>query len=162
MSTKNIKTGLTKGLISGYGGQTKFSTTTRGSFQLNVSHLEKGNLTYHDEWLPTNMGGGQELVKVGDQQFTRLYAGGVIKEEKLTKLGITKKNVIAFLKETILKQQGKTRLFQSCNPEPRGDWSYSYQIQYSEKSIPITFGKETIQFQKQTVFVHSFLLCPIT
>jgi len=162
MSTKAIKAGLTKGLVFGYGGKTKFSTVTRGSFQLNASHLEEGDLTYHDEWLPGNTGGGQELIKVGDQRFTRLYAGGVIKEDKLKEFGITKKDVIDFLKTTILKQQQKTRLFQSCNPKSKTDWSYSYQILDSQKSVPVIFAKETISFRGQVVFIHSFLLCPIT
>jgi len=162
MTTKAIKAGLTKGLVSGYGGKTKFSTVTRGSFQLNASHLQEGDLTYHDEWLPSNTGGGQELIKVGNRQFTRLYAGGVVKQNKLKKLGITKKDVIDFLKTTILKQREKTRLFQSCQPKPKTGWSYSYQILDNEKSIPVIFAKETISFHGQVVFVHSFLLCPIT
>jgi len=161
MSTKDIEAGLTKGLVSGYGGETEFTTAMRGPFQLNASHLETGDLTYHDEWLPNRTGGGQEIVRVGEQQFTRLYAGGAIEEEKLKVLGISKKAVIAFLKDTILEQQQQTRLFAPCSPEPTGDWSYSYQIRDRDESAPVTVGKETISYKDQVVFVHSFLLCPI-
>ena len=162
MNTKDIEAGLTRGLVSGYGGRTTFSTTTRGLFPFKASHLEEDGLVYHDEWLSASTGGGQELVRAGDQQFTRLYAGGVVQESTLTELGITEEDIIAFLKSTILEQQEKTRLFQSCSPESVGDWSYSYQILDREKALPITFGKETISYRDRVVFVHSFLLCSIT
>jgi hypothetical protein len=161
MNTKNIEKGLTKGLISGYGGKTKFTTVIRGSIELKSSHFEEQNLIYHDEWLPNNIGGGQELLKIGDQQFTRLYSGGTIKEEKLKSLGITKKDVILFLKETILEQKEKTRLFKKCNPKPKNGWSYSYQILEKETAISLVVSKETISFKNEIVFVHCFFLCPI-
>ena len=162
MRTKDIEAGLTRGLVSGYGGETNFSTITRGSFPFKASHLEENGLTYHDEWLSASTGGGQELLKVRDQQFTRLYAGGVVQESTLTELGITEEDVIAFLKSTILEQQENTRLFKACKPEPANDWSYSYQILDREEALPITFGKETISYRDRVVFVHSFLLCLIT
>ncbi len=161
MSLKLIQMALTRGLLSGYGGKSDFAKVKRGTFNLNSSHFEDKLITYHDEWLPANTGGGHELVRVGSTQYTRLYAGGIISKLKLTHLGITETDIINFLKLTIIDQKHRTRLFNSCLPKSDGVWQYSYQVLEKDPSISVTLGKETIKFKAKTVFVHYFLLCPI-
>lgn len=161
MSSKLIQMALTRGLLSGYGGKTVFAKVKRGTFSLNSSHFEDKLITYHDEWLPANTGGGQELVRVGSTQYTRIYAGGIISNSILTQLKITEGEIINFLKLTILDQKHRTRLFKSCLPKSDGVWQYTYQVLEKNPSISATLGKETIKFKGKTVFVHYFLLCPI-
>ena len=79
MNKSKISQALTQGLLAGYGGKSNFLKTTRGSFEVSSSHFEINDIVYHDEW--TN-GGGQEIVKVGNDLFTRVYAGGVFGESK--------------------------------------------------------------------------------
>ena len=148
MNKLNISKALTAGLLAGYGGQTKFVKTSRGSFEVSSSHFENGEVVYHDEW--TN-GGGQEIVKVGVEMFTRVYAGGTINNnpEIIPKL-------IYFIQEL----KDKTRLFSDSSLDS-GDWTYEYKIVDSDKDIDVTTGKETIYFQGKPVFVHVFVLSPI-
>ena len=158
MSQSSIEEALTHGLKSGYGGQTQFQSIDRGGFPLKSSHLKEGNTVYHDEWTD---GGGQELVRVGDRQYTRLYAGGTVGDEVLTSLGITKKDIIDELKRVILEQGNNTRLHQSCHPAPNNAWAYSYMVLDIDPNVPITIAKESIAFNGRVVFIHDFLLCPI-
>src|SRR3989344_2750051 len=90
---------LTEGLSRGYAGKTKAETVIRSGFVLEKSHYVDGSTggTYHDEWLPTRTGGGQELAVIEEEKITRLYAGGVISPKQLEKLGITEKEVIGYL-----------------------------------------------------------------
>jgi hypothetical protein len=78
-----IKQALTDGLLGGYVGETEFKSIIRGGFEMKQSHYEKNGAIYHDEWLPNRTGGGQELVEIEGQPFTRLYAGGLVNEEQL-------------------------------------------------------------------------------
>ena len=147
MDKKKITTALTTGLLAGYGGQSQFSSITRGSFELKSSHFEMGDIVYHDEW--TN-GGGQEIVKVGNDLFTRVYAGGVLGKSK---------DVIQKLIYFIQNLTDQTRLFADCESVD-GDWTYHYKIIDSDSDI--TTGKETIKYKDTTVFVHVFVLSPIS
>lgn len=81
---------LTKGLVEGYAGKGNVSNVDRASFSGKASHSElKPGTVYHDEWfVPNHLGGGQELVRVGEDMFTRLYGGGTASPEKLSELGI--------------------------------------------------------------------------
>jgi len=160
MTNETIKQGLTQGLIAGYGGKTKFSTVDRGEFQLNTSHLKTDDLNYHDEWLQARVGGGQELIEVAGQRFTRLYAGGIIEETVLKELKITEKEIIGFLKLSIMTLKEKTRLFQNANFKNE-NWLYSYQILDRDRNLPIITAKESITYKNTIIFVHNFLLCPV-
>jgi hypothetical protein len=157
----NIQKGLTAGLLSGYAGKSQFSEVIRGIFPLKQSHVEEGDLIYHDEWLDAKKGGGQEIIQVGDARFTRLYAGGVIHEDELKRIGITEDQVITFLIETIQREKENTRLFQDCCPKTQGRWSYSYTIIQTIESISLTIGVERINVDGNEVFMHAFLLCPV-
>jgi hypothetical protein len=158
MNKKQISKTLTAGLLAGYGGKTHFSIIDRGSFKLKSSHFESEDIIYHDEW--TN-GGGQEIIKVDNDMFTRVYAGGVVGEETLQKLGITAKDIITNLISRIKQLGDKTRLFNNCQPEVQDGWGYFYQILDDNREIGLTVGKEIISYQNQIVFVHVFVLSPI-
>ena len=160
MNKKQIKTGLTQGLLAGYGGKSKFQIVNRGGFQFNSSHFHEESLNYHDEWLQAKVGGGQELIVINNEKFTRLYAGGVVEEKILKSLKISEKEIIDFLKLSIMTLKEKTRLFESCSFN-KNHWSYSYQILDKDNNLPIITAKESITYKKTVVFVHNFLLCPI-
>ncbi len=153
---------LTKGLGEGYAGHTDVTTTTRGDFTLKVSDYKGPEGSYHDEWLPTKTGGGQELATTGDETITRLYAGGVAKDEILSKLGISEKDVIKYLINKVGELGGNTRLFDECLPSPDGEWRYSYQITDSFPSFNLTRALETIKYMDELVFVHAFEICKVT
>lgn len=146
--TKFIKA-LTEGLLAGYGGKTIFTSVKRSSFELKSSHYEADGIVYHDEW---TSGGGQEIVSVDGVQFTRVYAGGAIGETK---------EVVGKLMYFIQQLKDKTRLFINCEMSD-GDWHYRYQIIDTNLSPEVTVGKETITHQNQIVFIHVFVLSPIT
>lgn len=154
---------LTLGLQKGFGGETEFAQSERAGFSISVSHFEDAESggVYHDEWAANRAGGGQELVRVGEQQYTRVYAGGTISYEALAALGITKQDVIAFLMKMIQQLGGATRLHDSCAPVVDGDWEYAYEVKESLPAIPMTVGKESIKFKGEVVFVHYFLLTEV-
>jgi hypothetical protein len=106
------------------------------------------------------VGGGQELIEVGDERFTRLYAGGTVSLEELEKLGLTKKDVMKYLIEKIQQLGDKTRLLEKCEQDD-GDWVYRYGLLDEEERIPVVVGKEVIRYKGELVFVHNFLLCPM-
>ncbi|MBU0572212.1 hypothetical protein KKH23_00905 [Patescibacteria group bacterium] len=153
---------LTRGLQEGFGGETTRKSVARGGFTLESSHYEtKDGNTYHDEWMADRVGGGQELVEVDGKRFTRVYAGGTISEEALKDFGLTKKDVISFLKKNILENGDKIRLQGNFQPEAEGDWQYKYNVIDREESIPVTVGKEHIYYKGELVFVHNFIISPI-
>jgi hypothetical protein len=152
---------FTKGLQEGFGGKTARKSAVRGGFTLESSHYETKDGVYHDEWLADRVGGGQELVEVDGKRFTRVYAGGTIYEETLQDLGLTKKNVISFLKKNILENGENIRLHNDFKPEAEGDWQYKYKVIDREDSIPITVGKESIYHKGELVFVHGFVISPV-
>ncbi len=156
---------LTQGLAAGYGAEvTKPETVLRGDFLLKASDFKPDNdptASYHDEWLPGRVGGGQELVTVGGQKATRLYAGGTISPEQLKDLGLTEDHVIGYLRGKITDLGGATRLHQHCMPLADGKWQYSYVIAEHLKNIDLTVGVETVRYDGQQVFAHGFLISPV-
>ena len=54
------------------------SKVDRGNFEFNANHFEIEDGIYHDEWCADRAGGGQEIVIVGDETYTRVYAGGTV------------------------------------------------------------------------------------
>lgn len=147
MDKTKISQALTAGLLAGYGGQAKFLSVARGSFELKSSHFKQGDVIYHDEW--TN-GGGQEIVQVEKDLFTRVYAGGLFGESH---------DIIPKLIYFIQKLKDKTRLFTDCRMTD-GDWVYQYEV--IDSQFDITTGKETIKFKNKIVFIHIFVLSPIS
>lgn len=156
---KKLNDLLARGLIAGYGDKSTFEKVNRGKFLGDQSSAENGN--YLDQWFAHLRGGGQELVTDGETSATRLYAGGTIDEEELTRLGTTKEAVSNYLKSSITRFGEKTRLDKDCVPDPDGDWQYSYRIIRSIEEIELTLGLESITFKGVLVFAHGFLLSPV-
>lgn len=152
MSRSKITRALTLGLLAGYGGQANFQTINRGGFELKSSHFEKDGIRYHDEW--TN-GGGQEIVEIDGHKYTRVYAGGVQPGFPDTSLVI--KKLINFIEHL----QDRTRLFSDAQIID-GDWKYDYRVTTRDDKFDITVGEEKISFRDETVFVHCFILSPIS
>jgi hypothetical protein len=157
---QQIKQALTQGLLAGYSGETEFEGIVRGGFEMKQSHFEKDGIVYHDEWLPNRTGGGQELVTIYGQQFTRIYAGGLVSEETLKSLGIDEQDVIGTLINQIKRAGDRTRLDNDYE-NVEGDWKYSYKVKKEIEEIGLIVGKEKIKYKSQLVFVHYFLLSPI-
>ena len=157
---KREKEVLSNGLDVGFAGGSERKQINRGGFSFETSHLEDGDSRYHDEWLADRVGGGQEVIEVGDRKYTRLYAGGTIQLNELTKLGLTKKDVIKHLITKIQELGEKTRLLEDCEQLDR-EWGYRYGLLDKEESVPVFVGKETVEYKGVLVFVHDFLLCAI-
>lgn len=159
--SKNTDKLLTKGLKEGFAGGTKMQNVKRECFNLKSSHFENKDSVYHDEWFAERAGGGQEIVKVKDTTFTRVYAGGTIPLEELKKLGISKGDVMVFLKKQITENGEKIRLYTNFEPEPEENWQYSYEVLDADKEIPLTVGKEVIKYKGQIVFIHDFIISSV-
>jgi len=159
MNDKNL---LTKGLQEGFAGSTVRKGVKRGDFKLESSHYETedGDI-YHDEWMASRAGGGQELIEVDGKRFTRVYAGGTISKKALESLGLAEKDVIGFLIKQISDNGDKIRLYKDFLPESEGDWRYEYKIINSEEEIPVTTGKESVFYKEMMVFTHIFVLSPV-
>lgn len=157
MNIDTIKKALTTGLLAAYGGKSQFSPVKRASFDLMSGHFEDGDLVYHDEWVD---GGGQEIVQIGNELFTRVYAG-ISDSKKLAELGLKETAVVENLITRIKELGDQTRLFSDCRPENIGNWGYEYKILDHDESTLITTGKETIKYQNQVVFIHVFVLSPV-
>lgn len=152
---------LAKGLKEGFAGGTIMRGVKRGVFDLKSSHFESDGDVYHDEWYADRAGGGQEIVRAGEATFTRVYAGGTITSEKLEELRITKGDVMAFLKKQMVENGERIRLHTNFEPEPEGDWQYSYRVLDTDSEIPLTLGKEVIRYKGRLVFVHDFIISPV-
>ena len=158
---KEIGDLLTNGLVQGYAGK-EIGNVERSGVQGKVSHIEFPEGVYHDEWfVPHHLGGGQELVQVGEDQFTRLYAGGTPDPKILEALGLTQKDVGRYLKRKIVELGDRTRLFVDCNLEADEEWQYDYKITSQNKEIPITTSLESITFKGNLVHIHAFIFCPL-
>jgi len=153
---------LTDGLLAGYAGKTALEKVVRGGFPLDASHFSGSNGTYYDEWIANMTGGGQEIVEIGESRFTRVYAGGTIGLDELQKLGITKKDVTGYLKQKLQELAEKTRLYDECHSNADGEWKYDYRIVLRNEEIPLTVSEEQITHRDIVVFVHVFLLCPVS
>lgn len=75
MKKSSLQSFLSLGLLKGFAGETKYETTKRANFSLQSSNLEMDGKIYHDEWAADRTGGGQELVTVDSETYTRVYAG---------------------------------------------------------------------------------------
>jgi len=152
---------LIDGLKKGFAGKTTMQNIKRGSFDLKLSHFENDSNVYHDEWFADRAGGGQEIVKVGEITYTRVYAGGTIPLEELKKLEISIKDIMVFLKKQITENGEKIRLHSDFEPEPEENWQYSYNVLDKDEKIPLTLGKEIIKYKDQIVFIHDFIISPV-
>lgn len=153
---------LTEGLAEGYAGVKKPEKIQRSGFLGKANDFigpEGGH--YHDEWFADDNGGGQELINIGEEQFTRLYGGGVIPVEELQKLGLTTKDVISRLITSVRELKEKTRLHKPCTLELSGGWNYKYEIIKKSKEVPLTIGYESIEFEGRELFAHAHILSPI-
>lgn len=163
MNIERIKRVFTEGLLRGYAGKATPTSFTRGeAFNSMASHYvnQDGDI-YHDEWVAMHQGGGQELVAVGSDFFTRLYAGGSPEESILGQHGTSTDEVSRYLIRQIVNLGDKTRLFEDCLPKADGEWQYSYKIQQQFPFVSLTVGKEMIHFKKNPVHVHIFMLSPV-
>lgn len=148
---------LTVGLLAGFEKNSRIQRVKRCGFELKSAHFANEGMVYHDEWVD---GGGQELIRAGDEEFTRVYAGGVVKDEILRKLGVQKDEVIGQLIGMLTKLGEKTRLYDDCKYD-EDDWSYRYNIIDEDNDTMVTTGKETIRYKDQTVFVHVLVMSPV-
>jgi len=158
-----IKQALTDGLLKGYAGSGTIEPINRADFiGKSCRQILTDNSIYNDEWfVPTHLGGGQELVKTDEGSFTRLYAGGSPSQEFLNKLGITVQDVEGYLIRKVSELGGKTRLDEDCVPDADGDWKYEYKIWETDPNIPITVAVESILFKGIRVHIHPFILSPV-
>lgn len=161
MTKPSLQSFLSLGLLKGFAGETKFGVIKRANFSLQSSHLEMDGKIYHDEWAADRTGGGQELVKVDGETYTRVYAGGTISLVALKQLGITKKDILKFLITSLNTAGAQTRLHENFGPILEGDWSYRYAVIEQNDSIPMTTGREDIRYKGNIVFTHVFIMCPI-
>jgi len=153
---------LTNGLAKGYAGEKKPEKIQRSGFagkENNFTSPDGGH--YHDEWFADDNGGGQELVKEENEQFTRVYAGGVIPTEELQKLELTTKDVISRLITSVRELKGKTRLHNPCFLELPDGWNYKYSILKKSKEVPLTIGYESIEYNGRELFAHGHILSPV-
>lgn len=157
-----LKKLLADGLGAGYAGQSNFEHVRRGPFEGEQSLFSpEEEKVYLDQWFAKLRGGGQELVQNEDGKATRLYAGGTIDSEELSKLGITEEQVSEYHKKAIKELGQKTRLDEDCSPKPDGDWQYSYKIIKRLDEIDLTIGLESIFYKGQLVFAHGFMNSPV-
>jgi len=153
---------LTEGLVKGYAGVKKPERIQRSEFIGKANdYASSDGGQYHDEWFADDNGGGQELVKQGEEQFTRLYGGGVIPVEELQKLGLTTKDVISRLITSVKKLKEKTRLYEPCSFELPDGWNYKYEIIKKSKEVPLIVGYESIECNGREVFAHAHILSPV-
>jgi hypothetical protein len=154
---------LRKGLQSGYAGSGKRISVQRGPFTLAAEELTFPDLDakYNDHWIAKRVGGGQEIAQGGEDMATRVFAGGIVKPEILTSLGITEQDVLLYLKRILPTVADRTRLYTDVTSEADGDWKYQYIVTRTFPDVPLTLGVETILYKSQEVFVHVFLIAPI-
>lgn len=152
---------LANALKKSFGGQSTYSKVLRGKVTFESGHFEENGSVYHDEWTGVTLGGGQELVQVGEQKYTRVYAGGNLDYAQLEKLGTLEGEVIGYLKKVITTIGEQIRLDKDVTKQSEGDWAYEYKIFSKETAIPLIVGREAISFKNTEVFIHFFLLCPV-
>lgn len=160
---KDIEKGFTGGLLGGYAGEGHTHTVKRGGIiEGKASHVPLEDGVYHDEWFTgERSGGGQEVLAIGDQKFTRVYAGGASNEAFLDHLGLTVDDVNGYLVDKLKALGDRTRLFKDCVPQPDGKWQYSYKVTDVFGNSGTTTSVESIHYNNMRVFVHAFVLCPI-
>lgn len=155
-----ISEAFAKGLAV-FSGKSKFGKITRGKFGMVSSEINDADVLYIDQWFPGHLGGGQEIVEVGGQRYTRVYAGGTVDDAILTSLGVTKDDVMTRLKNSLLEAGGKTR-FDQPFVRIENDWKYQYKPgEYDEATGMIT-GKEVITYKNSPIFVHFFIISRVS
>ncbi len=153
---------MSEGLAAGYAGGTERVTVHRDIFDLeSTTYTSPDGGEHSDQWIANMIGGGQEIARINGETATRLHAGGTIPIEELAKLGVTKKDVIGFLKKSILEANGQTRLGENYVPESQGDWKYAYRVLDRKDELGLTVGMETIAYKGHLVFAHGFLNSPV-
>jgi hypothetical protein len=153
---------MSEGLAAGYAGGTERVTVHRGNFDLESTNYTSSDGGEHsDQWIANMTGGGQEIARINGETATRLHAGGTIPLEELAKLGLTKKDVIRFLKQSILEAHGQTRLGENYVANPQDEWQYEYRILDRKDELGLTVGMETITYEGHLVFAHGFLNSPV-
>jgi hypothetical protein len=153
---------MSEGLAAGYAGGTERVTVHRGNFDLESTNYTSPDGGEHsDQWIANMTGGGQEIARINGETATRLHGGGTFPLETIAALGLVKKDVIGFLKRSILESQGKTRLEEDYMPDAQGDWQYTYRILDSKDPIGLAVGMETITYRGQEVFAHAFINTPV-
>ena len=159
----NAEAILKKGLMTGYAGGSAPVESKRGPFTVKSSHhsFPEQHAEYLDEWIFKRTGGGQEIAQVDSELATRVFAGGVIKEEKLKELGITHDQVITYFRSKLEEVADRTRLHENIVLEPDGDWHYRYEVQNEFPDLPMTLGLETVSCKGVNVFIHVFLNTPV-
>lgn len=129
--------------------------------QVLTTHFEdySKDATYTDQWVKSKqLTGGQEIIKVKKEIFTRLYAGGVVDTKEINELGITPEDIYKYLKNTI-KENPDTRLFETVHSKEASNWEYSYNVIRKNNQIPLTIGEETIAYKGNTVFIQAIIMC---
>lgn len=153
---------LTDGLAEGYAGAKKPEKIQRAGFNGDANDFtspDGGH--YHDEWFAHDNGGGQELVQNEGELATRVYAGGVIHNEELQKLGLTTEDVVSRLITSVNELKGKTRLIEECSLELPDGWGYKYEILKTTPEVPLTIGYESISYNGREVFAHGHMISPV-
>ncbi len=160
--SKRIDKLLTDGLAEGYAGTKKPKKIKRSGFagESNDYPSPEGG-HYHDEWFANDNGGGQELVEIEEEKFTRLYGGGVIPTEELQKTGLTTEKVIQRLIASVRELKEKTRLHEPASLQLPDGWSYKYTILKKSEEVPLTIGYESIEYNGREVFAHGHILTPV-
>lgn len=155
-----VKIALAKGLTAGFAGKSTYTKVKRGKFAVESSSFDEDGISYIDQWMPSRLGGGQEIVEVDGMRYTRVYAGGAVEKTKLASLGITEADVMDCLKTSLLVAKEKTR-FDALYTRREGKWTYTYTPGVKDKIVGIITGKETISYNNVPVFVHFLLISPV-
>ena len=79
----------------------------------------------------------------------------------LSTLGVTKDDVMAFLKKSLQTLGAKTRFDEPAHLE-EGQWTYQYAVIDRDATTGLITSKETIAFKGTPVFVHLFIISRIS
>jgi hypothetical protein len=156
-----VSQAFSKGLTSGFAGKSTFEKIVRGKFQMVSSLYSEEDILYIDQWFPGHMGGGQEILEVDGKRYTRVYAGGTVEDSILLSLGISKTDVMAWLKKILLEVGEKTR-FDEPHQQEDDAWSYQYTPGLVEETTGMITGKEIISYKNTPVFVHFFIISSVS
>ena len=156
-----VSQALAKGLTAGFAGKSTFEKIVRGKFPMVSSSFIADDIVYLDQWFPGHMGGGQEILEVEGERYTRVYAGGTVEDSVLSPLGISKADVMKCLKKTLLAAADKTRFRDPYRIED-GAWAYQYTPADPDETTGMISGKEIISYKNTPVFVHLFIISSVT
>jgi len=145
----SISQAFAKGLAV-FSGKTQFQKIQRGKFAMVSSEINDADVSYIDQWFAGHLGGGQEIVEIGGDRYTRVYAGGTVTETN-------KDDVMAFLKKSLLAAGAKTR-FDKEYLHIDGEWIYQYSPKELDEITGMITGKEIITYKNTPVFVHYFII----